>query len=456
MSNTIEKAVLKELDGKTLLMDEERLPAKQLKQDFKMVTFSLGGKDYGIDIMKVKEIAKFSQFTYVPNTPPFVRGVYNLRGEIISIIDLRLFFHLPVEKRKDGVENGLILRLDDYIIGVVVDSIDKVVGIASEDIQPPHPIFGDINVKYISGVVEYKGTLYLILDVEKLFGKEQKEQTVAKASPLEAFEVFVEEKPGKSTAPQVSMPIGQTEKEFIRETLKTFKSFYVTQVNERWLDERFEQWRTERGKQSRDLQIKSVDEADEFLRTFYSPYTDTVWPEEFAESFLELIQGFSGKVFSVWNPGCGKGYETYSMAALFLKKFPEAVLKVWAMDNDLLAISTAPNLFLQPDTIPSYLLPYTVKGKQGIGITSQLKDRILFEYHDILHVNVVPECDLILARDLLSFLSPADQAKVLEEFYNKLKPNGVLILGNNEEPIEAGMWVRIPNNSFSAYRKNIE
>ena len=61
--------------------------------DFKMVTFSLGGKDYGIDIMRVKEIAKFTQFTYVPNTAPFVRGVYNLRGDIISVIDLRLMFN---------------------------------------------------------------------------------------------------------------------------------------------------------------------------------------------------------------------------------------------------------------------------------------------------------------------------------------------------------------------------
>lgn len=444
MSNTIEK---------TVLMDQEKLPVKQIKQDFKMVTFSLGGKDYGIDIMKVKEIAKFSQFTYVPNTPPFVRGVYNLRGEIISIIDLRIFFHLPVEKRKDGVENGLILRLEDYIIGVIVDSIDKVVGIDSEDIQPPHPIFGDINVKYISGVVEYNGTLYLILDVEKLFGKEQ---TVQKPHPLEALELSLAEKPSIGVTPKESVTVGHTEKDFIRETLKTFKSFHVTPVNEKWLDERFEQWRAERGKQGRDLQIKSVDEADEFLRTFYSSYTDAVWPDEFAESFLELIQELSGRVFSVWNPGCGKGYETYSVTALFLNKFPDAVLKVWAMDNDLLSISTAPNLLLQLENLPTYLLPYTVKGKQGIGITSQLKDRIFFEYHDILHVNVVPECDLILARDLVSFLSPADQAKVLEEFYDKLKPNGILILGNNEEPIEMAKWVRISNKNFSAYRKNIE
>mgnify|MGYP000676561961 FL=1 len=58
--------------------------------DFKMVTFSLSGKDYAIDIMKVKEIAKAGRFTYVPNALPFVRGVYNLRGDIIPIIDLRL------------------------------------------------------------------------------------------------------------------------------------------------------------------------------------------------------------------------------------------------------------------------------------------------------------------------------------------------------------------------------
>ena len=453
MSNIMEKTIVREGDTKTLLMDQGSLPTKQLKQDFKMVTFSLGGKDYGIDIMKVKEIAKFSQFTYVPNTPPFVRGVYNLRGEIISIIDLRLFFHLPVEKRTDGVENGLILRLEDYIIGVIVDSIDKVVGIASEDIQPPHPIFGDINVKYISGVVEYNGTLYLILDVEKLFGKEQ---TAQKAPSLETLEVSMGPKPGLGVTPKEGFSTGQTEKDFIRETLKTFKSFHVTPLNERWLDERFEQWRSERGKQGRDLQIKSAEEADEFLQTFYSPYSDAVWPEEFAESFLELIQEFTGRVFSIWNPGCGKGYETYSVTALFLKRFPDAVVKVWAMDNDLLAISTAPNLLLQPETIPSYLLPYTVKGKQGVGITSQLKDRIFFEYHDILHVNVVPECDLILARDLVSFLSPADQARVLEEFYDKLKPKGILILGKNEEPIDGAKWVRIPSKQFSAYRKKIE
>ena len=63
--------------------------------DFKMVAFSLAGKDYSIDIMKVREISKATRFTYVPNSLPYVRGVYNLRGDIISIIDLRTMFNLP-------------------------------------------------------------------------------------------------------------------------------------------------------------------------------------------------------------------------------------------------------------------------------------------------------------------------------------------------------------------------
>ena len=65
-----------------------------------MVTFSLGGKEYGIDIMNVKEIANASRFTYVPNAAPFVRGVYNLRGDIISVIDLRI--HVPPARGAKG------------------------------------------------------------------------------------------------------------------------------------------------------------------------------------------------------------------------------------------------------------------------------------------------------------------------------------------------------------------
>ena len=138
--------------------------------DYKMVTFSLAGKDYAIDIMKVKEIAKAGRFTYVPNALPFVLGVYNLRGEIIPIVDLRLFFNIEVPEREyDAIENMLIVSVGDQIFGVVVDDIDKVVGIQKSTINPPHPLFGDINIKYIQGVVEVNNRLYILLDIERIF-----------------------------------------------------------------------------------------------------------------------------------------------------------------------------------------------------------------------------------------------------------------------------------------------
>ena len=101
---------------------------KQVTVDFKMVTFSLSGKEYAIDIMNVKEIAKAGHFTYVPNTLSFVVGVYNLRGEIIPILDMRIFFGIPVQEKNDSaLENLLSLSVEEQTFGIIVDKIDKVV-----------------------------------------------------------------------------------------------------------------------------------------------------------------------------------------------------------------------------------------------------------------------------------------------------------------------------------------
>lgn len=150
--------------------------------DFKMVSFSLAGKDYAVDIMHIKEIAKAGRFTYVPNTAPFVLGVYNLRGDIIPIIDLRLFFNIPTKVRNDDeLESMIIVTVGEQTFGVVVDMIDKVVGITKANIQPPHPLFGDINIKYIYGIVESNNRLYVLLDIERIFGLKPAEETAEKA-----------------------------------------------------------------------------------------------------------------------------------------------------------------------------------------------------------------------------------------------------------------------------------
>ena len=256
--------------------ENETLVATQLAQqleekkenaalvDFKMVTFSLADKDYSIDIMHVKEIAKAGRFTFVPNTLPFVLGVYNLRGEIIPILDLRIFFNIEVPPRDENkLENMLILQVEDQKFGVVVDKIDKVIGVQKSSIQPPHPLFGDINIKYIDGVVESNNRLYVLLDITRIFSSKEAAEAPVPGAPFEKPQKIVKQPQQAAPVPKaqaaavleggmvkspsdiargISGDKGAEEDaassvdiKFISESLLTYKNFTVSSVNSLFL-----------------------------------------------------------------------------------------------------------------------------------------------------------------------------------------------------------------------------
>lgn len=415
--------------------------------DFKMVTFSLAGKDYGVDIMSVKEIAKADKFTYVPNAASYVRGVYNLRGDIIPIIDLRMFFHLPVEEKEDSFENMLILRINDQVYGTIVDGIDKVVGINHETIQPPHPIFGDINIKYISGVVEKLGELYIILDVIRIFTVSDEEKKQSRAGGVaEAGEYFV---PPPSTSESLLQKAAtDSDIGFIQESLVALKRFYATDVNAKWLNKRFGEWSV--GRSGEMLQLRSASEADEFIGDFYSPCSETFWSESYANAVKKLLPEISSGNINVWNIGCGKGYESYSFACILKTRYPDARIKVWANDNDIMAVSGAPNLVFHLDDLPHYCRSYTVRGNNGYSFNQAIKDSITFEFHDITHDNPLPDLDIILARDIVSFLPGSEQAKLVSLFTEKLRNRGIVIMGRNEE-LNGVVWQSMSADPISAY-----
>jgi purine-binding chemotaxis protein CheW len=413
------------------------------KIDFKMITFSLAGKEYGVDIMNVKEIAKAGRFTYVPNALTFVRGVYNLRGDIISVVDLRIFFHLPAErKEEEALESLIILKVEDQVFGVIVDVIDKVVGITSSSIQPPHPIFGDINVKYIKGIVENGGKLYIILDVEKIFASERVED-----KPKEnAIKELGTEQPREAETSEASG--GDVSASFVKETLAAFRGFHGSAINEAWFGARFAEWKSIR--KGADLQLREASEADQFLEGFWSPNTGSLWDEGYATEVEKILPPIDAKSINVWNPGCGKGYETWALACVMRRRYPEARIKIWANDSDLLSISMAPNMVF-PESIPEYYLPFTTKGRNGLVFIQAVRDSIFFEFHDVMNANTLPPLDIILCRDMLSFVSPIDQKRLLGDFYEKLKPSGIVICGANERLGEG--WVVAGSGAVSAFRK---
>ena len=436
-------AIVRDLETTNAEIQEKKEHAEAV--DYKMITFSLAGKDYGVNIMNVKEIAKADKFTFVPNAASYVRGVYNLRGDIITIVDLRSFFHLPAQKSEEGVENMLILSIEDRVYGTIVDKIDKVIGINSDQIQPPHPIFGDINIKFISGVVEKQGALYIILDVERIFSVSKDEEGKNRLPESDAFQMPSSQEPFQSGA-----SLSASALDFIQQSLPALKRFYTSVVNETWLRERFADWSM--GRKGPELQLKDARDADNFLSRFYSPSTGAFWNEDYAAAVKAVLPPNNSNIIQAWNIGCGKGYETFSFACILKEKYPDSQFKIWANDNDIMAISQAPNLLFDLEEVPEYCRKYMVRGPNGYTFNQEIKDSILFEYHDVLNDNSLPDLDIILARDIISFFPVAEQGKLQNEFSERLKSNGLVFLGTNEKLSETE-WRAASKPPVSAFMK---
>lgn len=452
LANTMERA--DDLTNEQLEDEKKRVSIV----DYKMVTFSLSGKDYAIDIMKVKEIAKAGHFTYVPNALPFVRGVYNLRGDIIPIIDLRLFFNSDVEEKDENyLENMLIVTVGEQTFGVIVDAIDKVVGIQKSSIQPPHPLFGDINIKYIYGVVEAENSLYVLLDIDRIFGQRTPEEERELAETAKAQMQMREEAHAQAEVAAQEDGAAQAAKreqedlKFISDSLRNFKKFSVNEMTEEWVKNRYKDWAAERG--SGNTQLQNEADAEKFLAPFYSKCSSTWWTEDYADKVMKMLPDNNAKNIVVWNPGCGRGYETYSLACILAKRYPTAKIRVYGQDVDLLAVSNAPLMNLSDEASNSWYQPFSVRTAGGdYTFSKEIKDSCMFEYHDCVNTNNLPPVDIVFTRDLVSFLPESSQKTLLSEFSEKIKGNGVIIVGDNENIAVPG-WNKKDEAGISVYAK---
>ncbi|RPJ08127.1 MAG: chemotaxis protein CheR [Spirochaetaceae bacterium] len=431
---------------------------KQAKIDFKMVTFSLADRAYGLDIMCVKEISKADRFTMVPNTPFYVEGVYNLRGEIIPIINMRRMFHLEeVERKKGELANILILRIEESIIGVIVDRIENVIGLDSSTIQPRHPLFTDINMKYIHGIVETGDKLYVILDADRIFGDEQGLAEIRQSGQQEHAD---KETTGGKATEKKEAAVGKKKADnidqdflFIKDTLATFAQFYVDETNQAWVEHRLPEWKSMRKAGKENVQLMNPEDALLFLKPFYSACTGRLWDEAQRDGFLSLLSSMKRNSFKVWNPGTGKGSEAFSIAAILRVAYPDARIKVWACDMDLLAISAAPSMSWNKADIPQYMSSSGFMAEAtggGYQFVPALKDLLYFEYHDVRHGSALPDLDIIVARDIISFYDAAEKARLLEYFSDRLSAGGLLVLGDNET-VHARGWRRIEGKKIAGY-----
>jgi len=215
---------------------------------------------------------------------------------------------------------------------------------------------------------------------------------------------------------------------------------------------RFSEWSSARS--GSDVQLRTAADADEFLSTFFSPCAGTFWTDEYAAAVKEALPAaFPSNAIHVWNIGCGKGYETLSFACILKGAYPDSQIKIWANDNDVMAISQAPNMTFEQEDVPEYCRPFVVKGKHGFSFNQAIKDSIVFEYHDVLNDNPLPDLDVVLIRDVLSFFSEQEQNRLVDSFAEKLKNQGLVILGKNEA-LPGDRWVSRSGEHVSAFMHN--
>jgi purine-binding chemotaxis protein CheW len=131
------------------------------------LTFKLGNEEYGIDILKVQEIRGYDQVTPIANSPQFLKGVTNLRGTIVPIVDLRIKFGVS-KAEYDQFTVVIILNILRRVVGIVVDSVSDVTPLSAEQVRPTPELGGVVDTSYIDGLATTGERLLILLDIEKL------------------------------------------------------------------------------------------------------------------------------------------------------------------------------------------------------------------------------------------------------------------------------------------------
>jgi purine-binding chemotaxis protein CheW len=136
------------------------------------LTFTLGSESYGIEILKVQEIRSYDTATKIANTPDFIKGVINLRGNIVPIIDLRIRFNLA-EVAYNDFTVVIILSLNQRTIGIVVDSVSDVLALSPEQISAVPDLVASIDTKYLLGLAANGEQMLILLNIEQLMSSQE-------------------------------------------------------------------------------------------------------------------------------------------------------------------------------------------------------------------------------------------------------------------------------------------
>ncbi len=153
-----------------------------------LISFVVGNEEYGLDILQVKEVIRIREITRLPKAPSFVKGIINLRGDVIPIIDLRDRFGLE-HKEYTTTTRVIVVDVDEKLVGMVVDEASQVMRVPADQIDPPPPIVGGLSAEYIKGVGKLDERLIILLNIDRIL-------TAGEKVELKEMERSIEESAG--------------------------------------------------------------------------------------------------------------------------------------------------------------------------------------------------------------------------------------------------------------------
>ncbi len=140
-----------------------------------LVKFYIADEAFGIGIKQIFQILKPQEVFKVPNTPPFIEGLINLRGKVMTVFNLRKRFNMP-DKENDEDTKILVIRMDEYLLGFTVDSVSEIVRVQDEDIVETPPTLTNFDKRFLSGVAKVEEKLILLLNLEKILTPDEENQ----------------------------------------------------------------------------------------------------------------------------------------------------------------------------------------------------------------------------------------------------------------------------------------
>ncbi len=155
--------------------------SKKKPKELRLACFTLAGQSYAIDIMKIRQIIRPTKIRPLPEAPPFVEGVINLRGVVIPVMDLRKRFALEI--KPDLEPRVIIVSVERQVVGITVDEVSEVISIAGEQIQPP-PRLSGIPSRFLAGACQYRDDILLILKLDEILTSEEKVRLAEMKKPV--------------------------------------------------------------------------------------------------------------------------------------------------------------------------------------------------------------------------------------------------------------------------------